>query len=94
MYKIINSFNYQSILDTYQNVIVTDGISKNISDNITYIIKNNVNEDFRNIIFLRDGKRFSYLGLAIDINNLTFYDNYVILKKVRLLNYFGGLIYG
>ena len=44
--NVVNSFNYQSLLDNYQNVIIASGISRNIdiNDPITYVIRNTNNE--------------------------------------------------
>ena len=46
--KIENSILYQSLLNNYQNIIILKGTSRNLNQNINYIVKNSNNVDVTN----------------------------------------------
>ena len=46
--KVVNSFNYQSLLDEYDSLVVLNGTSRNVNSNITYVIKNSNDVDVTN----------------------------------------------
>lgn len=70
--------NYQIIyirsIDSNLNQAITSlNIKGAFKEYIENTKKNKASEDFQNFLFLRDGKRFAYLGIAVDLNDLTKY---------------------
>ena len=68
--KIENSIRYQSLLGNYGNLIVLTGISRNLSEDIDYIIKDNSNIDVTNKFNIsRNYSAGNYINSIIRFNN-------------------------
>ena len=68
--KVVNSFNYQEILNNYQNVVVLDGVSRNVDNNIDYIIKDSNDVDVTNLFDItRNYAVGNYINTLIKFNN-------------------------
>lgn len=82
--KVINSFNYQSLLDNYDNVIVINGISRNVNDEINYIIKNSEDVDVTNLFnIMRDYSVGNYINSLIKFNKNVPFGKYTVYMYVN-----------
>lgn len=81
--EIVNSFNYQSLLDEYQNVIVLKGRSRNVKDNINYVIKNNRGVDVTDSFNItRNYTVGNYVNSLIRFNNSIPFGEYTIYAYI------------
>lgn len=69
-YKIVYIRNIDTNLETALSSL---NLKNSFKDYIRNIKENQASEDLQNFIFLREGKRFAYLGIATDLNDLTKY---------------------
>lgn len=68
--KVINSFNYQGLLDNYSNVIVISGTSRNVNENINYVIKDSNDKDVTSSFNItRNYSVGNYINSLIKFNN-------------------------
>lgn len=70
-YQVVYIKNISTNLDNALNSL---GITGSFKEYIESTKKNKASDDFQNFLFLKDGKRFAHLGLAIDLNDLTKYN--------------------
>lgn len=67
---VVNSFNYQNLLDDYQNVIVINGISRNINDTVKIIIKDSNGGDVtKSFNIIRNYAIGNYINSLIRFDN-------------------------
>jgi len=69
-YKIVYIKNIDSNLD---NALSFLNLKNSFKEYIRNIKKNQASGELQNFIFLREGKRFAYLGIATDLDYLTKY---------------------
>jgi len=68
--KVVNSFNYQNLLGDYQNVIVASGVTRNINENINYVIKDSYGNDVTSLFNItRNYSIGNYVDTLIRFNN-------------------------
>ena len=86
--RVVNSFNYQSLLEDYHNLIVTNGISRNVYDTINYVIKDSNNKDVTNLFNIT--RNYS---VGNYINSLIRFDNDVALGEYTVYAYVNNSLY-
>ena len=81
--RIENSILYQSLLDNYENLILLKGKSRNLNQNITYIIKNSNNVDVTNKFNIsRNYSAGNYIHSLLKFNNDVELGEYTIYTYV------------
>lgn len=82
--KVINSFGYQGLLGDYNNVVVINGITRNVDDPIDYIIKDSSGVDVTNLFNItRNYPVGNYINSLIRFNDNVPLGKYTVYSYVN-----------